>query len=267
MINARGDNSLKTPLNQSLHRFAEQKVQAALWSQGKALPAAVSKVGANGATVTINFEVNGNPFTLPQVTVPVVGSTYVRLPVQVGDLGMVIPADARLGGVSGLGKGTPNLGEPLGNLQGLAFLWLGSTNWTAPLDLNAVDINGPNGAILRNTVGNAANLTLNATNIVATYNVSAFWTLSGSQAQLAYGSNNVTVTSGGVAITSPSGTMSATSGGLQFGGNVGFFATSPVSKQTVTGQLSAVTDTRAKAVLTSIISALVNYGLATNGTT
>lgn len=48
---------------------------------------------------------------------------------------------------------------------------------------------------------------------------------------------------------------------------VGFFATAPVAKQAITGALSTVADAPAKAVLTSIIAALVAYGLASDGTT
>jgi hypothetical protein len=46
-----------------------------------------------------------------------------------------------------------------------------------------------------------------------------------------------------------------------------FFAAPKVTKQEVTGALSGVTDAHAKAVLTSLIDALVAYGLITNGTT
>jgi hypothetical protein len=45
-----------------------------------------------------------------------------------------------------------------------------------------------------------------------------------------------------------------------------FFAGAKTTKQSVTGALSAVTDTNAKAVLTSLIDALAAYGLITNGT-
>ena len=48
---------------------------------------------------------------------------------------------------------------------------------------------------------------------------------------------------------------------------LGFFAATPVAKPTVTGTLSAVTDANAKAVLTSLITALANLGLVTNSTT
>ena len=48
---------------------------------------------------------------------------------------------------------------------------------------------------------------------------------------------------------------------------LGFFGVAAVTKQSVTGVLSAVADANAKAVLTSIIAALVNYGLVTDKTT
>lgn len=49
--------------------------------------------------------------------------------------------------------------------------------------------------------------------------------------------------------------------------NLGFFAATPTTQQAITGSLSTVIDAAAKAVLTSIIAALVAYGLATDGTT
>jgi hypothetical protein len=48
---------------------------------------------------------------------------------------------------------------------------------------------------------------------------------------------------------------------------VAFFGGGPALQQSITGALSTVTDAAAKAVLTSIISALVAFGLVTNNTT
>jgi hypothetical protein len=48
---------------------------------------------------------------------------------------------------------------------------------------------------------------------------------------------------------------------------VGFFGATAVTKQTVTGMVSAVTDPNAKATLISLLTALIQYGLITNGTT
>lgn len=51
------------------------------------------------------------------------------------------------------------------------------------------------------------------------------------------------------------------------GTTIGFFTAAPTTKQAVTGALSTVLDAPAKAVLTSIIAALVAYGLVTDSTT
>ena len=49
--------------------------------------------------------------------------------------------------------------------------------------------------------------------------------------------------------------------------DLGVFGTTPVTQQSITGALSAVTDSNAKAVLRSIINALVAYGLVQDSTT
>jgi hypothetical protein len=202
---------LKTPLATSLNAFAARKVYEGIQATGRSLPCSIVAIGANGAIVTVNFEVNATPFVLPQLTVPVLTSQYVRLPLQVGDLGIVISADTFIGNVSGLGSGTPSLLVPPGNLSALVFVPIGNANWAASADANAVDVNGPDGVILRATGGTAV-----------------------VQAQ-----NN----------------------------KLGFFGTSPITKETVIGALSGVTDANAKAVLTSLVSVLAAYGILTNGTT
>lgn len=141
----------KNPLGTSLNAVAQKRAADAMQRQGKSLPARVESVVSSGI-VTVSFSVNAAPFTLPQVTIPIAGSEYVRLPIQVGDKGMVIAADARLGGVSGLGGGTPDLTQP-GNLTALAFVWLGSTGWSETDDPQALVLYGPNGAVIRTTDG------------------------------------------------------------------------------------------------------------------
>lgn len=98
--------------------------------------------------MTVKFELANVPFTLPEITVPVVGSEYVRLPIQFGMKGFVIAANAYLGGVSGLGGGAADLtGRP--NLANLAFVPIGNRDWSATLNPNALDLYGPEGVILR----------------------------------------------------------------------------------------------------------------------
>lgn len=167
-------NAQKTPIVSSLNRFAEQKAADAIQVLGRALPCSVTAV--NGAIVTVKFEVN-SLFTLPNVTIPQAGSAWAREPTQVGDLGFVVPADAYLGGVSGLGGGTAGLTQQA-NLSALVFQPVTNKTWVA-VDPNAYTLIGPNGVVLRDT-----------------------------------GSNSVlTLTPNAVSITSPNGTITLSAGG------------------------------------------------------
>lgn len=140
------DNAQKTPIGKSLNEFALAKVRGQLQLLGKALPCSV--VAKTGSIITVKFEIQSG-FTLPTVTIPMFGPEYVRYPIQNGDLGIVIAADARLGGVSGLGGGVADLSQAA-NLTNLVFLPISNTEW-ANVDVNAVTIYGPNGVVLRDT--------------------------------------------------------------------------------------------------------------------
>ena len=143
------DNALKTPLALSLERFGQRKAQDAVEQLGKALPCSVVEVLSSGI-VKVKFEVDAAPFTLPQITVPIGAPEYIRYPVQVGDKGVVFPANARLGGLTGLGSGVASLSQPA-NLGALTFFWLGSTQWSETEDSMALVMYGPNGVIIRDT--------------------------------------------------------------------------------------------------------------------
>lgn len=111
-------------------------------------------VAVDGAIVTVSFDVQTDK-TLPRVTIPILGSEYVRLPIQAGDdgtKGMVVPADAYLGAISGLGGSTVTLLQP-GNLGALAFIPIGNKNWFS-VDGNVLVMYGPNGVTLRDKAGN-----------------------------------------------------------------------------------------------------------------
>jgi hypothetical protein len=140
-------NSQKTALARSLEQFANRQVRSALDLLGQALPCSVVTVVFSGI-VTVKFEITNVPFTLPNITVSIIGSEYVRLPIQKGMKGAVIAFDAYLGGMTGLGGGTADLTQRP-NLSNLAFVPLGNSGWSATDDPNAVVIYGPDGAIIR----------------------------------------------------------------------------------------------------------------------
>jgi hypothetical protein len=149
------DNSQKTPLSNTLNEFARRKAADAIQQTGRSLPATV--VSAKGSIVTVKFEITNTVFTLPNVTIPLFGPEYIRYPIQTGDKGFVVAADAYLGGMSGLGGGTADLTQ-LANLAALVFFPIGNTSFFA-VDPQAVVIYGPNGVVIRDTT-NASNITL-----------------------------------------------------------------------------------------------------------
>lgn len=140
-------NAQKTPIARTLNQFVGGSIGRAMSMLGPQLPASVVAVVSSGI-VTVKFELTGIVYTLPQITVPILGSEYVRLPIQQGMKGWVMSADAYLGGMSGLGGGTANLTRR-GNLSALVFSPIGNSNWSATDDPNSVVIYGPDGVIIR----------------------------------------------------------------------------------------------------------------------
>lgn len=86
------------------------------------------------------------------------GPEYVRYPIVVGCKGVVFPADAYLGGVSGIGGGTADLALPA-NLSALVFFPVGNSGWAASEAPTKLVLYGPDGAIIR-TADKASSLTV-----------------------------------------------------------------------------------------------------------
>lgn len=148
----------KTPLSRTLPRAIKRGALDEIAQLGLGLPGHV--VAVNGAIVTVAFDVSGA--TLPQVTMPLASSEYVRLPIQENDKGWALPAGVYLGGISGLGGGTADLTRR-GNLSTLTWLPTGSKGWSAVDDPNKLVLYGPNGVEARDTAG-AVVQTLDKTN-------------------------------------------------------------------------------------------------------
>lgn len=166
----------KIPPSVSTSQAILKRVQQAIDITGKSLPATVAQVISSGIVV-VNFEVSQTPFTLPQVTLPVHGTEYIRVPFQVGMKGYVNSADYYLGGMSGLGGGTADFSQR-GNLTTLVFCPLGNTAWsTTDIDPNLLCQYGPNGIRLMDAGRNCI-LTLTATGITVTIGGTTVWTLS-----------------------------------------------------------------------------------------
>lgn len=182
------NDAQKNPFTKSLNEFAEAKIAAALFLTGKSLPARV--IAIDGQIVTVNFEVN-TAFTLPNdIKIPVATSVYRQEPIQIGDLGVVRSSDVSLGGISGLGSGTPRFPSTTASLEALVWEPVANASWAASPDANAYLIQGPNGAIIRDVADNC-NIVLDTTKIVVTGKTGL---------KLVVGGNSVEITASGIAI-------------------------------------------------------------------
>lgn len=159
------DDFSKLWFQQNLNRTAVNKAQQAIGTIGRALPCRVTAV--NGAIVTVEFELDSAPWTLPPITIPKAESPWIRMPTQVGDKGVTMPSDAYLGGVSGLGGGTADM-RRRGNLSALVFVPVSNAS-SGPIDPNAAQVQGPNGAIIRTTEGPTSSIVTSQSGTTITF--------------------------------------------------------------------------------------------------
>ncbi|MDP9651706.1 hypothetical protein [Paraburkholderia caledonica] len=195
------DDFSKLWFQQNLNRSAVNKAQQAIGALGRALPCRVTAI--SGGIVTVEFELDSAPWTLPPITIPKAESPWIRMPTQVGDKGVTMPADAYLGGVSGLGGGTADM-RRRGNLSALVFVPVSNFN-SAPDDVNAAQVCGPNGAIMRTTQGTTSSVVTDANGTTVTY-----------------GATSLRVDASGVTITAGGKTFSFGAAGATMGNGVVF---------------------------------------------
>jgi hypothetical protein len=146
-------NAQVKPLGQSLNRFSLEKAADQIAQTGRSLPCEV--IAVKGAIVQVAFQITAiagqPPITLNNVTIPIVGSEYIRIPVQAGMKGMTVAADAYLGGMSGQGGGIATTARPA-NLTALAFVPLGNVSFFS-VDGNVLVLYGPNGVTIQDQSG------------------------------------------------------------------------------------------------------------------
>ncbi len=204
-------NYSKLWIQKNLNQVGITRAQEAIENTGMALPCHVTEV--NGAIVTVAFDVNAQ-WGLPEIQIPKAESAWIRMPTQVGDLGYTVPADAYLGGVSGLGSGTADARQR-GNLSSLVFVPV-SNSASPPVDQNAAQIEGPNGAIIQATAGAVeSKAVLNQTGTTLTFGTTTF-TIDSSGIILTVGGVSYTFTGTGVSMGAP---VSVT-GGVTASGDV-----------------------------------------------
>ena len=158
------DYSSKLWLQKDLNRIGVQRAQQAIRQLGRALPCRV--VAVNGSFVTVAFEVNAAPQTLPQITIPKAESPWIRVPTQIGDYGITVPADVAVASVSGQGT-TPPTWAQQGNLSALLFLPIASKSFSS-VNPNAAYIAGPQGAVIQTQDGTSS-ITVNESGITLSF--------------------------------------------------------------------------------------------------
>ena len=135
----------KKHFSQSVGSFAAKVTTDLLQLTGKTLPARIEAVSGQFVTCSIQIKCG---FALPQVTVPVATSEYIRQPWQVGDTGVLRAVDARIDYVSGQDTAPGDLTQP-GNLSSLVFEPIANKAFTL-LDGNTLIMYGPNGVKIGN---------------------------------------------------------------------------------------------------------------------
>lgn len=207
-------NSQKTPFAISVQNFVQDAITDNLQGLGQVLPCSIIKV--EGAIVTVNFEIDNEKFTPPPVRCATISSQYIRVPLQVGDKGVCVAANARLGGVNGLGSGVASLVNP-SNLGGLVFLPIGNINFEA-VDAQANVLIAPNGAVLR-TTDNLSNLTVSQSKINLDYFGNTI-NIDASGITITAQSTTVVINSAGVIISSAGGSITIGGGGVSITGGL-----------------------------------------------
>ncbi|CAI3958274.1 unnamed protein product [Commensalibacter communis] len=116
------ENPLKAPLFKSLIDIAQNTVNSDNDLQGKIWPATIETY--DGFMAIVNIEIS-SVNNYPQIEVPVLRSEYIRLPIQKGCRGFLIPLAVNIDHIIGMGLTAPT--DTAGfNLGNMAFLPIAS---------------------------------------------------------------------------------------------------------------------------------------------
>lgn len=217
---SRKHSSSKLWAQDTLNRFAIRRATEQIQSTGRALPCKVAAI--SGQIVTVTFEVSSDTWGLPPVKIPIATSVYDFLPVQVGDKGITMPGDVSLGALSGLGTGTPVLGQNPSNLSSLVFVPVSNAAWSAPQNATTRTMQGPGGFSCQSIDKSVSVVGVKGTSITIT---AAGYT--------------VVIDSSGITLTAPTSTVDGdlvVSGAITGNGTGGATMSGPiVSTSSVTG--------------------------------
>lgn len=159
------DYSKKLLFSQNLVGVIDNQISEAQQADGWELPCTVKSISDDGLFVTVDFTISQGQFPIPTITIPIAESEYVRLPIQIGTVGITKKITADITYISGQQDGVSTL-NPSGNLN-TALCFVPITNKklfpTTP-NKNALWLYGPSGVIIQDTEGNSV-VTLSQTQI------------------------------------------------------------------------------------------------------
>lgn len=154
------DQSRKLPTFASLSEGAKRQASRAVHMDARSMPATI--VSVSGSIATVNFEIDSG-YAIPQIQVPILGSEYIRSPLQKGCKGVVLSSDYYIGAMSGLGPGKASLSKR-GNLSNLVFVPIGNTNFSS-YDGSHLTIYGVSGVKILDKDGGSSSVLVEETSI------------------------------------------------------------------------------------------------------
>ena len=150
------DYSKKLLYSQNLVGVIDSQVSEYSQADGWELPCTVKAISDDGLFVTVDFAISQGQFPIPTITIPIAESEYVRLPIQIGTVGITKKIVADITYISGQQDGVSTL-NTYGNLN-TALCFIPITNKkifpTTP-NKNALWLYGPDGVIIQDEAGNS----------------------------------------------------------------------------------------------------------------
>lgn len=132
------DDGVRLPEYKSLNQLADNATKNHSDLLGKIVPGTV--VSFDGVFAVVNIEISSQN-NYPQLKVPVLCSEYIRLPIQKGCRGFLIPLSVSIDHICGLGQTAPG-NAPTLNMSNMAFLPIASHTQQAFKDTETLYLYG-----------------------------------------------------------------------------------------------------------------------------
>jgi len=145
----------KLPWVQNMAGAMDWRYGAQSEEMGWQLPCTVTAISNDGLFVTVKFAMREVPYQLPEVTIPISQSQYIRLPIQVGDVGLTKYSEVSNLPITGKVSSAADFSN-VGNLNSvLTFEPVVNVKFPTTADRNVLWMYGPNGVLIQDEAGNS----------------------------------------------------------------------------------------------------------------